>query len=79
MKSNIGLAAALAGLVGGVEFAAKHPGIASRNRHHDDRAKPGSIEETERLCTAQLKRERKNAKRAREAAALNRSVEQGRK
>lgn len=45
-----------------------HKSITDRNRIHDDRAKAGSVEETERLCAAQLKRERKNAKRASEAA-----------
>jgi hypothetical protein len=74
MKSNIGLAAVQAMLLGATDFAAKHPGIASGNRRHTDQAKPGSIEETKRLCLAQLKRERKNAKRLRDGSVAQREV-----
>ena len=67
MKNNIGLAAVQAMLLGATEFAGKHPGIAARNRHHDDRSRPGSQEEIDRMAAAQAKRDRKNAKRLRES------------
>lgn len=74
MKSNIGLAAAQAMLLGAADFAGKHVGIASGNRRHTDRARPGSQEEIDRLAAAQAKRDRKNAKRAREAQSVGKRL-----
>lgn len=65
---------ALTALMAGFGESVYGRSITDGNRHHQNSARPGSVEETERLCTAQLKRERKDAKRLREMAGLQKGT-----